>query len=716
MVNNTAASTSKGEARAEPGVTTKKPRPKPRRKLPTGLIHAAPFALPSDISSTTTPATRNVPATVLLEPVLPADLKSQDIPLTIADRAKSRVRNAKSKPVVQDIIDIHSDEDEHLLRLSPHRPKQKDVHRTKARPDPIPDPLPPSIHPSQESLVTPTSDFQPIPAISSQLPPSDPPSSTIPLPTSTPESAKKRRQVPDFYGVEESRSSSSKKRKQQHVAIDDDEDNRTRISRPQAIEMDDQPPPNFFASSSSSHPPPPAPLAQGEYIPLERNLLTDNVPPPEAIGSDRPREKKSRPKPKKKYVAQPDTNNVEKLSSISASTSRRRLDAEGPVYKSAEVVGDSDEEAGLLVLPPPESHQLDHQSPPSDLSETENSRASGPITPSNGPKRFIPEVLITTVPRKRTSSPPVEEGRSVHNDKANGSPKGKKRQKKAVEEGYFDGLDEEVTAAPKNGPKGKGKGKAPLKGKSRMKPQPKEVVDDEEFEEDRVDNATGARRKAKTRSKAKAVQKAKSIAASTVAPSSESDPANVKHIMGDSVAQRKDEILQHQDIVVSPSLAIGSETVLICDLKEDQENTPLSPNSKPSPAITPSSVSRKTPAPTSFARLNYGHSLANGEKPMTMTEIIKKAGSATGIKSYSSFTKGSRSVLRKIAPLHARRKTPPPLPPKPPPPKKTKKQLELEERWEEELEETIEGWTALTSEERELLRKQKRDMEMGYED
>jgi len=101
-----------------------------------------------------------------------------------------------------------------------------------------------------------------------------------------------------------------------------------------------------------------------------------------------------------------------------------------------------------------------------------------------------------------------------------------------------------------------------------------------------------------------------------------------------------------------------------------------------------------------------------------MAEIIKKANSATGtpsgIKSYSSFMKGSRSALRKIAPLHARRKTPPPLPPKPPPPKKTKKQLELEEKWEEELEETIEGWAALSSQEREVLRKQKRDMEMGY--
>ena len=102
---------------------------------------------------------------------------------------------------------------------------------------------------------------------------------------------------------------------------------------------------------------------------------------------------------------------------------------------------------------------------------------------------------------------------------------------------------------------------------------------------------------------------------------------------------------------------------------------------------------------------------------MTMAEIIKKANSATGTPTaIRSHSKGSRSALRKIAPLHSRRKTPPPLPPKPPPPKKTKKQLDLEEKWEEELEETIEGWAALSSQERELLRKQKRDMEMGYED
>ena len=161
----------------------------------------------------------------------------------------------------------------------------------------------------------------------------------------------------------------------------------------------------------------------------------------------------------------------------------------------------------------------------------------------------------------------------------------------------------------------------------------------------------------------------------------------------------------------------------MCDYQEDQQNTPPPPKSaKPNTIVTQPSVPRNTAAPSSassFSRLNYSHSLASEEKPTSMAEIIRRANSGAGtasVKSYSSFTKVSRSVLKKIVPLHARRKTPPQLPPKPPPPKKTKKQLELEEKWEEELEETIEGWVALSSQEREVLRKQKRDMEMGFED
>jgi hypothetical protein len=87
---------------------------------------------------------------------------------------------------------------------------------------------------------------------------------------------------------------------------------------------------------------------------------------------------------------------------------------------------------------------------------------------------------------------------------------------------------------------------------------------------------------------------------------------------------------------------------------------------------------------------------------------------------YSPFLKSSKRTLSKIAPLHLNRRTPPPPPPPPPPPKKTKKQLELEERWEEELIEEAGGmteWACMTDAERKELRKIKREREMyGWED
>jgi hypothetical protein len=96
-----------------------------------------------------------------------------------------------------------------------------------------------------------------------------------------------------------------------------------------------------------------------------------------------------------------------------------------------------------------------------------------------------------------------------------------------------------------------------------------------------------------------------------------------------------------------------------------------------------------------------------------MAEIIRRvnsAGTPSGIKSHSSSTKASRPALKKIAPLHARRRIHPLLPPK-----KTKRWFELGEKWEGELEETIE-WVALSGQERKVSRERRRNMEMGLED
>ena len=78
--------------------------------------------------------------------------------------------------------------------------------------------------------------------------------------------------------------------------------------------------------------------------------------------------------------------------------------------------------------------------------------------------------------------------------------------------------------------------------------------------------------------------------------------------------------------------------------------------------------------------------------------------------------KSTRTALQRIAPLHPNRRTPPPPPPRPPPPKKSKKELEMEERLEEELADTVEGWTCMTSSDRAALLRARIDKELGYDD
>ena len=146
-----------------------------------------------------------------------------------------------------------------------------------------------------------------------------------------------------------------------------------------------------------------------------------------------------------------------------------------------------------------------------------------------------------------------------------------------------------------------------------------------------------------------------------------------------------------------------------------QENSEFE---RPAPPTSP--VTARTPAPkVSFSRAN---SIVPNSKSTPMSELIRKVNSQPGSPfaparpNYSPFLKSSRTMLRKIAPLHPNRRTPPPPPPRPPPPKKSKKELEREAKWEEELEDSVEGWYCLSEEERAALRRAKRNAEMGYED
>ncbi|KIK99589.1 hypothetical protein PAXRUDRAFT_8782 [Paxillus rubicundulus Ve08.2h10] len=143
-----------------------------------------------------------------------------------------------------------------------------------------------------------------------------------------------------------------------------------------------------------------------------------------------------------------------------------------------------------------------------------------------------------------------------------------------------------------------------------------------------------------------------------------------------------------------------------------QENLPLGDRSPPKRDLPP----QATPASACQPRGFFVKS-----KPTPMSELIRRVNSQpsspfpNASRSYSPFLKSSRTMLKRIAPLHPNRRTPPPPLPRPPPPKKSKKQLAMEENIEEELAEAVEGWSCMTDEERRALRRARIDAELGYE-
>lgn len=139
----------------------------------------------------------------------------------------------------------------------------------------------------------------------------------------------------------------------------------------------------------------------------------------------------------------------------------------------------------------------------------------------------------------------------------------------------------------------------------------------------------------------------------------------------------------------------------------------------------------ETPSIAKYPSLSSKYTIAPKTQTSSMSELIRRVNSlpnsplpnAAGRGSpipglaYSPYLKASRRALSRIAPLHPNRRTPPPPLPPPPPKKKSKKELEMEEKWEEEIIEEIGGiteWLALSESEKKDLKRLKRDREMGY--
>ncbi|KAH9031795.1 hypothetical protein EDB85DRAFT_2145932 [Lactarius pseudohatsudake] len=180
---------------------------------------------------------------------------------------------------------------------------------------------------------------------------------------------------------------------------------------------------------------------------------------------------------------------------------------------------------------------------------------------------------------------------------------------------------------------------------------------------------------------------------------------------------------EHEHQRAAPMPHIDADDKTMSRSVELTTPAPLKENLLPSVSVggkdpPQSSSMRETP---DRGKLRYTLSGLGRKTPMQ--ELIRRAAShphtpfsATSSPVASPLAKTSKSALRRIAPLHTTRRTPPPPPPPPPPPKKSKKMLNLEEKWELELEDEVEGWWALTDEERRDWRKAKRDKELGFDD
>lgn len=301
----------------------------------------------------------------------------------------------------------------------------------------------------------------------------------------------------------------------------------------------------------------------------------------------------------------------------------------------------------------------------------------------------------------------------------------KKRRKHVVyddeEEETYDGKEEDERAAS---PKKKAKTKerpAQTQGKSKARTRKVVLSDDgENHEPTSTTKGTTGRKSHEKRKASRVISDAEG----------EDDPVkeNIRpHSSGVSSSASKPTSSSHAEIT-SPAASDKSDQV-----KNPNANTGTNTKfAKPQPTYT-SLTSRYTIAPktrstpmSELIRRVNSKPLSPFTSPPRLHTKVKDANKSTptptptrpsqGVTTYSPYLKASRSFLSRIAPLHPNRRTPPPPPPPPPPRKKSKKELELEEKWEEELIDSVGGtaaWSCLSEDERKEMKRHKWAVERG---
>ncbi|KAG1734652.1 hypothetical protein EDD22DRAFT_925405 [Suillus occidentalis] len=276
-------------------------------------------------------------------------------------------------------------------------------------------------------------------------------------------------------------------------------------------------------------------------------------------------------------------------------------------------------------------------------------------------------------------------------------------------------------AAMSKGKKKDTKSSSRVKGKKKGRKQPHEVEFDELMHKSTMDEPAAVNNALEDddlvgEEAPKVLPKKKALPKSTLAAKSKLKPK--KRRKGKAVLSESEH--EDDDDPRSRSTNQGSH------LPEDEDSRGDSPKKdseimaalETTKKISPQSVDappKQIPSTTLKSR-----AFTIKPKSTPMSELIRRVNSQPNSPfsngpSYSPLVKSSRMMLSRIAPLHPNRRTPPPPLPRPPPPKKSKKQIEMEERIEEELSETVEGWSCMTDEERRNLRRARIDAELGYE-
>ena len=707
----------------------RKPKPRPAYKIrPAAEDGAAPPTAPSTstIISVLTPV---VPAPQsLTDPIETATTISgtskgkqkateDDIgsfSLDIAERAKirSRGKTATKTPIVDpdDIIELTSgSEDELLLFPSESRTKDKPRRATAKKETPSKKAAarkspakkaktshqqePPDSTPI--TLPVPTSD----PAPSSQLPPSDPPLPSSANPPAT--SAYALNPSPPLSPLPGP--SVHKRKRPVHAGSDDEGDHalaKTALVTTASAELMPPPPPlAFFASSSQ----PPGPSNANETFGPQGELVEPSVPVPKAKTKGKKKaandededwagdEPKPKAKGRKKRTEEEEDEDWDGKPKPKAKRAPRRKKGEAAVSTEG-TAPDAVSSAEYKKKAPRPRKKAQAAAEVTEGVESAELGATPAEPPKKAPargrgKRKVEVFVEVPSPVKRSTKthdnaqddePPAPEPVPQPEESELSALESDLEGKKAALASK-PSTSEQVSSDKPGASNTKGKGK----GKKRAL-----VLSDEE------DDAVGPSSPTKAKGKARVTPDDEDNAGGEPSP---------KKAKGKAKATLASDDEQDNP---SPAKTLARKDAPGSSLKDPLPRTPA-----PRPSAAPSSSA-------SIMR-SASHQIPKA-KGVSMSELIRRASQAQGSpipsQVYSPLVKMSRSTLRSIAPLHTNRKPPPPPPPRAPPPKKTKKELELEEKWDMELEDETPGWHALPNEERARLRRMKRDAYYGFDD